>query len=111
MKKKEFVNNLRRRYLNEDGFWMVFCRTCGKHRPETEFYKKKGRPFGLDTRCKIHFNSKDEDDDPSMNYLKLNPLTDDDFKGAREVLQRLGYSFDTDVPIHIQFAKKHGLKH
>lgn len=109
MKKNLFEEQLSRRYMGEDGYWYLFCRTCGKHKPETEFYKKKGRPFGRDSRCKIHFNKIDEDDDPSLNHLKLNPLTEDDFRGAIDLLKLLGYSFDSDDSIHIQFKKKHGL--
>lgn len=110
MKKKQpFEDQLSRRYLAEDGYWYVFCRSCGKHKPETEFYKKKGRPFGLDSRCKIHFNKKDEDDDGSMNYLKLNPLSEDDFQGAKNLLVELGYDFTSEDSIHVQFLKKHGL--
>jgi hypothetical protein len=98
-----------RRYLNDDGVWYLFCRSCGKHRPEIEFYNKKNSPFGKDSRCKIHFNTKEPDDDGSMNHLKLNPLTEDDFKQTKEFLIKLGYSFDTEEPIHIQFEKRHNL--
>lgn len=108
MGKELFQQQLSRRIMGDNG-WELFCRTCGKYKPESEFYRKKGRPFGRDSRCKIHFNKLDEDDDPSYNYLKLNPLSEDDFKGAQELLMMLGYSFDTDEPIHIQFAKKHNL--
>ena len=102
-------NNLSRRFLADDGYWYLFCRSCGKHRPETEFYNRKDALYGKSARCKLHFNKKDDDDDGSMDYLKLNPLTDDDFKGARELLIRLGYDFDTDIPIHKQFELKHKL--
>ena len=109
MKKNEpFKDQLSRRYLGEDG-WMLFCRSCGRHRLETEFYNKKGRPFGKDSRCKLHFNVKDDDDDGTMDYMKLNPLTEDDFKNTRELLITLGYDFESEDPIHVQFEKKHGL--
>lgn len=109
MSKNNFENQLSRRYLGDDGNWYLFCRSCGKHKPETEFFNKKGRPFGKDSRCKLHFNNRDTDDDKSMDYLKLNPLSEDDFKGAREVLERLGYDFTSEDPIHVQFEKKHNL--
>ena len=98
-----------RRYMGEDGQWHLFCRSCGKHRPETEFYNKKNSPFGKDSRCKIHFNKHEKDDDSSTNYLKLNPLTENDFKHAKELLMMLGYNFETDIPIFEQFNKKHNL--
>jgi len=107
MKNSKFEDQLSRRYIGDDGHWYLFCRSCGKHRPETEFYNKKNSPFGKDSRCKIHFNKKEKDDDPSMNYLKLNPLTENDFKMAKELLVMMGYRFDTDIPIHIQFNRKH----
>ena len=108
-KKQPFEQHLSRRIMGDDGLWTYFCRSCGKYRPETEFYKKKGRPFGLDSRCKLHFNRKDEDDDKSMEYLKLNPLSEDDFKETQEFLVKLGYDFNSKDPIHVQFEKKHGL--
>lgn len=108
-KKQPFEDQLSRRYMGEDGLWYYFCRACGKHKPESEFFKKSGRPFGIDSRCKIHFNKKDDDDDGTMDYLKLNPISENDFKGAKEVLIKLGYDFTSEDPIHIQFAKKHNL--
>lgn len=107
-KKQPFEDQLSRRYLGEEG-WMLFCRSCGRHRPETEFYAKKGRPFGKDSRCKLHHSRKDEDDDGTLDYLKLNPLSEGDFKETRDVLIRLGYDFNSEDPIHVQFEKKHGL--
>ena len=98
-----------RRYLNEDGVWYLFCRSCGKHRPEVEFYNKKNSPFGKDSRCKLHFNTKEKDDDGTNSHLKLNPLTEEDFRQTKEFLIKLGYSFDTDEPIHIQFERRHNL--
>ncbi len=109
MEQNNFGNNLSRRYLGDDGYWYLFCRSCGKHRVETEFYNKKGSLYGKSPRCKLHFNKRDEDDDKSMDYLKLNPLTEDDFKGARDVLTKMGYDFDSELTIHQQFMKKHGL--
>ena len=110
MKKNElFKDQLSRRYLSEDG-WMCFCRACGKHKLCSEFYKKKDRPFGIDSRCKIHFNKRDSDDDGSMDYMKLNPLSENDFKGAKDLLIKLGYTFDTEVSIHDQFIIRHGLQ-
>lgn len=103
-------NKLTRRYLGDDGNWYLFCRSCGKHKPETEFYNKKDGTFGKAARCKLHYNNKDKDDDGSMNYLHLNPLTEDDFKTTREVLERLGYDFTTTETIHEQFMRKHNLK-
>jgi hypothetical protein len=104
-----FENQMSRRYLGEDGYWYLFCVSCGKHRPETEFYNKKGSTFGKTSRCKLHFSKKDKDDDGSMDYMKLSPLTESDFKGARDVLIKLGYTFDSELSIHEQFMLKHGL--
>lgn len=98
-----------RRYLGDDGFWYLFCRSCGKHVIETNFFNKKDGSFGKTSRCKLHYNNRDEDDDGSMDYLKLSPIKDEDFKGARNLLERLGYTFDTDESIHSQFLKKHNL--
>jgi hypothetical protein len=103
------IETITRRFMGEDGQWHLFCRACGKHRPENEFYNKKNSPFGKDSRCKLHFNKKEKDDDTSTNYLKLNPLTENDFKEAKQLLIRLGYDFDSDVSIHQQFMLKHNL--
>jgi hypothetical protein len=109
MKQQIFQQQLSRRIMGEDGLWLVFCRTCGKYKPETEFYKKKKNAWGVDSRCKIHFNRKEKDEDKSNDHLKLNPLTEDDFRQTQMLLQKLGYRFDTDESIHIQFLKKHKL--
>lgn len=109
MKQKPFQQQLSRRIMGNDGLWLVFCRSCGKYKPETEFYKKKSNAWGVDSRCKIHFNRKDQDDDGSYDYLKLNPITEKDFKDTQELLIKLGYRFDTEETIHSQFLKKHNL--
>ena len=99
--------NLKRRMWREDGVY-YFCRICGTYLNENNFYKSTRGPFKIDTKCKLHYTSKDKDDDGEMNYLKLNPLTDSDFEGAQRVLETLGYSFDMDSPpIHIQFNQRH----
>lgn len=107
--KSKFEEQMSRRYMGQDG-WMLFCVACGKHRLESDFYNKKGSRFGKASRCKLHFNTREPDDDKSMDYLKLNPLTEDDFKGARDILIKLGYDFNSEDPIHVQFEKKHNLK-
>jgi hypothetical protein len=44
-----------------------------------------------------------------MNYLKLNPITEDDFIGTQQILERLGYTF-TGETVHNQFMKKYKLE-
>ena len=102
-------NEITRRYLGEDGMWYLFCRSCGKHIVETNFYNKKNSPFGKDSRCKLHFNKREPSEDSSMSHLKLNPLKEEDFRQTKEFLIKLGYSFDTGVPIHVQFEIRHNL--
>ena len=110
---KEQINfNLRRRMMTEDG-WIYFCRNCGTYLPETNFYKSKTGPFKISTQCKLHYSKKDKDEsnDIDMEYLKLDPLQDEDFTGVQRLLETLGYEFGVDIPpVHIQFNTKHNIK-
>ncbi len=71
--KKKFELYLSRRIMGPNG-WMFFCRLCGKYVDEEQFYHKKGGKWGLDAKCKIHYTRTNEDDDPEMAYLKLDPI-------------------------------------
>jgi len=108
---QENINrNLKRRMWTEQGI-VYFCRICGEYKLENEFYKSKTGPFKIDTKCKIHYTKKEPDDDGSMDYMKLNPLTDEDFKGAQNLLEALGYKFGVGVPpVHEQFNQRHNLE-
>ena len=109
MAKKQFEYHLSRRMLGEQGGFNYFCRQCGLYLPEGNFYKSKDSKWGLDSRCKIHHSRKDEDDDGEMSYLKLNPITEEDFILTQQLLERLGYTF-TGQTIHEQFMIKHKLQ-
>ena len=103
----QIEKNLKRRMQREDGIY-YFCRICGDYLHESNFYKSNKGFFKIDTKCKIHYTKKDKDDDGEMDYLKLNPLKDNDFEGAQRLLERLGYKFDMDSPpVHIQFNQRH----
>ena len=103
-------HNLKRRMWRNDGVY-YFCRICGDYLREDNFYKSKTGPFKLDTKCKIHYTKKDIDDDGEMDYLKLNRIQDEDFKGTQMLLESLGYKFGADTPsVHIQFLKRHNLE-
>lgn len=106
--KKKFELYLSRRIMGPNG-WLMFCRLCGKYVDETQFYKKKGGKWGVDSKCKIHYTRTTEDDDPEMSYLKLDPIKESDFKNVQELLVSLGYSFDKGISIHEQFKNKHKL--
>ena len=110
---KEQINfNLRRRMMTEDG-WIYFCRNCGTYLSENNFYKSKTGPFKISTQCKLHYSkkTKDESDDIEMDYLKLDPIQDEDFQGVQRLLERLGYKFGIDTPpVHIQFNTRHNIK-
>lgn len=109
MAKKQFEQYLSRRMLGNDGGWVYFCRVCGLYLPESQFYKSKTTRWGLDSRCKIHHSRKDPADDGEMSYLKLNPITEDDFIGTQKILERMGYTF-TGQTVHEQFMNKHKLQ-
>jgi hypothetical protein len=109
MGKEQIEFNLKRRMLTETG-WVYFCRICGNYLNEDQFYKSKSSPFKIDTKCRLHYTKKNVDDDSSMNYLKLDPLSDEDFKGAQRLLETLGYEFGMDTPpIWKQFNIRHNL--
>lgn len=108
MTKKQFQQYLSRRILGESGF-MYFCRICGQYKPENDFYKSKEGGWGIDTKCKEHYTRKEENDDPEMDYLKLNPLKESDFIETQKLLESMGYDFSTGVSIHEQFLERHKL--
>jgi len=108
MAKKQFEQYLSRRMMSDNG-WVYFCRQCGVYLLETEFYKSKDSKWGLDSRCKIHHSRKDSDDDGEMSYLRLNPITEQDFIDTQQLLQRLGYTFTGETVNH-QFLRKHKLQ-
>lgn len=107
MGQENIENHLKRRILTEEG-WKYFCRICGKWLPAENFYKSNKYRFGLNTKCKLHYNKKNEVVDKEMEYLKLNPLRDEDFVGTQELLEKLGYKFGPgELPVHEQFNIKH----
>jgi len=95
---------LSRRIITEDGM-SYFCRICGTYKPENDFYKRKGSKWGVDYKCKIHSTKKEPDDDGSMDYLKLDPLTEEDFIQTGKLLERMGY--DISKNIHQQFLERY----
>ena len=99
----------KRRILSAEG-WLYFCNQCGDYKPEEEFYKSKSTPFGFTYKCKLHFKY-DEPADPKLDYLKLNPITDDDLEETEKVLNNMGYKTGPDeLPIWQQFNLKHNLQ-
>jgi len=109
MGQEKIKNSLNRRMWREDGVY-YFCRICGDYQLEENFYKSKRGPFKIDTKCKIHYTKREQGDEGEMDYLKLSPLTDDDFTGAQALLEKMGYSFTSGSPsVYQQFIKKHNL--
>lgn len=108
MSKKQFEQYLSRRILGDNGF-MYFCRICGEYKPESNFYKCKDSIWNLDTKCKIHYTRKEEDDDDN-SHLKLNPLKEQDFIDTQILLERMGYDFGCGLSVHQQFLIKHKIK-
>ena len=103
---KEFEKYLSRRMWTDNGV-VYFCRICGEYLPEGNFYRKNDTPFKIDSRCKLHYSKKEKDDDGSMDYLKLNALTERDFMNTQKVLERMGYKFGNEQPsVHEQFMVK-----
>jgi len=108
-KKKEFESYLSRRMWTEDGV-VYFCRICGDYLPEDQFYKRNDTPFKIDSRCKIHYSKKDPDDDGSMDYIKFDALTEDDFIDTQITLEKMGYKIGKEHPtVHEQFMIKYNL--
>lgn len=107
MGNKQFEQHLSRRVLTENG-WEFFCRICGEYKPEHEFYNSNKTKWGIDTKCKMHYGKKDEDDDGEMDYLKLNPIKESDFIEVQTILEKMGYKFGPDEPtVHEQFMERH----
>lgn len=106
----EFEKYLNRRMWSDEGV-LYFCRICGQYKLESEFYTRSDTAFGKDYKCKMHYTRKDEEHDPEMDYLKLNPLKEKDFEDAQRILQQLGYEFGSGTQsVHKQFLKRHNLE-
>ena len=46
-----------------------------------------------------------------MDYLKLDPIQDEDFTGVQRLLETLGYKFGIDTPpVYVQFNTRHNIK-
>lgn len=98
-----------RRMMTSSG-WTYFCSQCMDYKLETEFYKSKDTPFGITYKCKIHYQ-KNYEHDPEMDYLKLQPVTQDDYQQTKKLLEKLGYTFGKgELPVWEQFLIKHKLK-
>ncbi len=101
---------LKKRIMGSDGNWRLFCRLCGEYKSENEFYNSKHTAFGKTYKCKIHYLKNDEPIDPEFDYLKMNPIKDEDFQQTEIVLQNLGYKIGpNELPIWRQFELKHNL--
>jgi len=109
--KKQFEQHLSRRVLTQDG-WEFFCRICGQYKPEDDFYRSKKTKWGIDTKCKIHYkkiNREEESDE--YDYIKFNPIREEDFIGVQRILEALNYTFGPDeLPIHEQFMERVKIK-
>jgi len=104
------VQRLQKRRIMTESGWVYFCSQCGDYKSEEEFYKSKSTPFGLTYKCRLHFKY-DEPSDPKLDYLKLNPITDEDLEETEKVLNNMGYKTGPDeLPIWRQFEIKHNLK-
>jgi len=89
--------------------WTYFCSQCMDYKLETEFYRSKDTPFGITYKCKLHYK-KNEESDPEMEYLKLQPITEDDYEQTKTLLEKLGYKTGPgELPIWQQFLTKHNL--
>jgi hypothetical protein len=98
----------KRRILSDEG-WLYFCNQCGDYKPEQEFYKSKHTPFGVTYKCRLHFKYT-EPADPEYDYLKLNPITDQDLEDTEKVLNKMGYKTGPgELPIWKQFELRHNL--
>jgi hypothetical protein len=98
-----------RRLWLEDGVY-YFCTLCGDYKNEGEFYKSKNTPFGITYKCKEHYKKTNEPHDPSMDYLKLSPITETDMEQTKQLLKVLGYKVEPgSLPIWVQFNNKHNL--
>jgi hypothetical protein len=105
-KKDEFKKYLSRRMWTEQGV-VYFCRICGEYLPENQFYKRNDTPFKIDSRCKIHYSRKEDNDNGEMDYFKLNSLTENDFVQTQIILEKMGYKFGIEESVHEQFLKKY----
>jgi len=104
---KDLIN---RRIWDKNNGLSYFCSICGMYKPEKDFYNRKDSRWGKEPRCKIHFTKRDKDDNRKDSHLKLQRVTEQDFIGARILLQKLGYDTSGEISVHEQFKKRHNLK-
>lgn len=107
----QFIQKLSRRMLLDDG-WHLYCIKCGKYLHESKFIKDPATSWGYKSSCNKCKNVKsiDLDDTVDMKHLKLSPLKERDFIETQVFLEAIGYDFHTNMTVHEQFMKKHGLK-
>lgn len=101
---------IKRRYMDSNGNWNLFCTMCGTYLPEDNFYNSKDTPWGKTHKCKKHYKESKEPKDEEMDYIRLSPIKESDFEGVERLLKMLGYKIGPDeLPVYRQFEIKHNL--
>lgn len=111
MKNNETIKkNIGKRYLNENGIMMYYCRQCGIWRTEDKFYQKKDGIYGKNEYCNLHKPIKLTEEQKielkENKHIHYSKLTDEDFENTKEYLKLLGYDTDGKKTVHEQFMEK-----
>ena len=102
--KDRLLGYVKKRILTEKG-WLYFCEDCGDYHNIDNFYKNAARPFGIFPTCNKTKNTNKGKRDYSMDYFRLNNVTEEDVIETLDLLERIGY--DTTGSVHKQFMLKY----
>lgn len=98
------LGHVKKRIMTESG-WLYFCEDCSDYHPKDFFYKNTSRPFGIFPTCNKLKNRESGPRDYSMDYFRLNNVTEEDIEDTLDLLEKMGY--DTCGDVHKQFITKH----
>ena len=95
--KERFVGD---RYLEEDGVTKHICSDCREYKTLDNFGKNSYTRNGLQYQCRQCISLRNKGEKPP-------PVSDKELSDM--VLSSMGYDTNSNVPIHVQFQKKHNL--
>ena len=103
--KDRLLGYVKKRIMTDQG-WQYFCEDCGDYHTIEHFYKNSSRPFGIFPTCnRLKENKEKSSRDYSMDYFRLNNVSEEDVLETLDLLERMGY--DTCGSVHKQFMQKY----
>lgn len=97
----EYSEYLSTPIYDDDGNELWYCSFHEEHEPRNCFYASKTTARGFQTYCKDAqkvYNGR-------VDSISNSNLPDKHL--ATQILKRLGYDTESDIPIHVQFEQRH----